>query len=106
MSWIYLFLAICLEVIGTSILKISRQIISLQTLVLLLSYGLSLLFLSLALKKIDIGTAYAIWSGLGITAIEIIGILVFKEPVIPSKAVFIVLILIGTVGLNFSRSGV
>lgn len=104
MSWIYLFLAIGLEVFGTSMLKISHEIINVKTIAMLLSYGLSLLFLSLALKKIDIGIAYAIWSGMGILAIEIIGVFFFKEHLSASKIVFIALIIIGTIGLNFSRT--
>ncbi|UZQ49192.1 DMT family transporter [Clostridium kluyveri] len=104
MSWVYLILAIAFEVIGTTTLKGSNHIISFKTLAMLASYGFSLLFLSLALKKIDIGVAYAIWSGLGITAIEIIGVLVFKERIDFLKIMFISLIMIGTIGLNFTRT--
>jgi small multidrug resistance pump len=102
MSWLYLLLAIGLEILGTALLKGSSELFSLKTLALLLAYGLSLVFLSLALKKIDVGVAYAIWSGIGILAIEIIGVLIFKESINVSKAVFMLMILIGTVGLNFS----
>ncbi|WP_347472954.1 DMT family transporter [Clostridium kluyveri] len=56
------------------------------------------------MKKIDIGVAYAIWSGLGITAIEIIGVLIFKERIDFLKIMFISLIMIGTIGLNFTRT--
>lgn len=102
MSWLYLILAIGLEILGTALLKASSQLLSLKTLVLLLAYGLSLVFLSLALKKIDVGVAYAIWSGIGIVAIEVIGIIFFKESINFSKAAFMLMILVGTVGLNFS----
>lgn len=102
MSWLYLILAIGLEILGTALLKTTSQLLSLKTLVLLLAYGLSLVFLSLALKKIDVGVAYAIWSGLGIVAIEVIGVVFFKESINFSKAAFMLMILVGTVGLNFS----
>ncbi|HEX2947831.1 MAG TPA: multidrug efflux SMR transporter [Clostridia bacterium] len=104
MSWVYLFLAISFEVFGTSMLKISHDMISLKTAAMLLSYGLSLLLLSMALKKIDIGIAYAIWSGMGILAIVIIGVFFFREHLSVSKIIFIALIMIGTIGLNFSRA--
>ena len=104
MSWIYLLLAIALEVVGTTTLKGSQDFLSWTTLAMLASYGLSLAFLSLALRHLDIGVAYAIWSGLGVTAIEIIGVLLYKEHLGLSKIIFISLILIGTIGLNLTRS--
>lgn len=104
MSWVYLILAIAFEVMGTTTLKVSNHIISFKTLVMLGSYCMSLLFLSLALKKIDIGVVYAIWSGVGITSIEIIGLLIFKERIDFLKIIFILFIMIGTIGLNFTRT--
>lgn len=103
MSWVYLILAIGFEVAGTSLLKISNSIFSLKTLAMLICYGASLLLLSLALKKIDIGVAYAVWSGLGIMAIQILGVLFFKENITIPKIIFISLIMIGTVGLNITK---
>ncbi|KAE8129177.1 MULTISPECIES: DMT family transporter [Bifidobacterium] len=103
MSWLYLLLAIGCEVLGTTTLKGSQHLLSVNTAVMLSAYGLSLVFLSLALKRIDIGVAYAIWSGLGITAIEVIGVLAFHERLDCMKIIFIALILVGTIGLNFTR---
>lgn len=104
MSWLYLILAIVFEVIGTALLKVIQHPISIKTAIMLVCYVLSLLLLSMTLKKMDIGVVYAIWSGIGITAIEVIGVVYFKESMSISKIIFIALILIGTVGLNFSRS--
>lgn len=104
MSWFYLILAIGFEVAGTSLLKVSNSILSLKTLAMLICYAASLLLLSLALKKIDIGVAYAVWSGLGIMAIEILGVFFFKERMTVSKIIFISLIMIGTIGLNFTKT--
>lgn len=105
MSWIFLILAIGFEVTGTALLKVTHGLSNLKTLfAMLVSYVLSLLLLSLALKKIDIGIAYAVWSGIGITAIEIIGVLFFKETMTIPKIIFITFILVGTVGLNFYKT--
>lgn len=105
MSWLYLILAIVLEVTGTALLKMVHGLSNLKYIIgMLLAYVISLLFLSLALKKIDIGIAYAVWSGLGITAIEILGVLFFKETMTLPKIFFITLILIGTIGLNVYRT--
>ncbi len=64
-----------------------------------------LLFFSLALKKIDIGVAYAIWGATGITVIAIIGIIFFHEAVTVLKVVSIFFIVIGVIGVNLSRMG-
>ena len=63
-------------------------------------YGLSLGMLGLALKKVDLGLAYAIWSGLGIAFIASVGILWFREPVTAMKLVSLGLIVAGVAGLN------
>ena len=104
MSWMFLLLAIIFEVIGTSLLKIIHSVISIKTVIMLVAYVLSLLFLSMTLKKLEIGVVYAIWSGLGITTIEILGVVYFKETMNLPKIIFISLILIGTVGLNFTSN--
>lgn len=105
MSWLYLLLAIGLEVTGTILLKMADGLSNLKYIVgMLIAYVTSLLFLSLALKKIDIGVAYAVWSGIGITAIEVTGVLFFKENMTIPKIIFITLILVGTIGLNVYRT--
>lgn len=70
---------------------------------MLIFYVLSLSTLTLALKKLQIGVAYATWSGIGIVLITIIGLIAFKETVSFAKVVFISFILIGTVGLNLIK---
>ena len=105
MSWLYLIFAIGFEVTGTVLLKMSNGFSNLKYFfAMLISYILSLVFLSLALKKIDIGIAYAVWSGFGITAIAILGVLFFKESMSMPKIIFIALIMIGTIGLNYFRT--
>lgn len=101
MSWLYLCIAIIFEICGTTLLKLSNGLTNIRySILLLIFYGLSLWMLSLALKRIDIAIAYAIWSGFGIAIIAGIGIVYFKEPFSILKCVFISFILIGVIGLN------
>ena len=103
MSLVYLFLAILFEVIGTTSLKLSQGFTRpLPSVVMVLCYAASFGILALALKKLDVGTAYAIWSGLGTALIATIGVLWFKEPLTVLKVASIVLIVLGVVGLNVS----
>lgn len=103
MSWLFLYVAIALEVAGTVSLKLSRGFEALVPSVFALGfYGLSLISLNLALKALPVGTAYAIWSGLGTMAVATIGILHFREPASAAKLVCLGLIVIGVVGLNLS----
>jgi len=63
-------------------------------------YLASFILLTFTIKKIEIGMAYAIWSGLGTALIAIIGIFWFNELVSTAKFISIILIIIGVVGLN------
>ncbi|WP_136799508.1 DMT family transporter [Desulfosediminicola ganghwensis] len=100
-SWIYLYAAILLEVTGTYFIKLSEGFSRpLPSLCVLLFYGISFWLMSLAVRKIDLGIAYAIWSGIGITAITIIGTVIFKEPITIKKIISIGIIMIGVISLN------
>jgi small multidrug resistance pump len=97
----YLLLAILAEVTGTICVKLSQGFTRLVSSVLIfVFYGLSLGFLGLALKKVDLSLAYAVWSGLGIAFIASVGILYFREPVTIMKMASLALIVAGVVGLN------
>lgn len=101
--WIILACAIVLEVAGTISMKFSEGFTKLLPSVLLfVFYGASFTALTLALKKIDVSVAYAIWSGLGTAIISMIGFILFKESVSPLKIFSLLLIVAGVVGLNFS----
>jgi small multidrug resistance pump len=103
MSWLYLVLAIVLEVSGTTSMKLSQGFTKLfPTLLMFLLYGLSLSALTLALKRIDVSVAYAVWSGLGTALIATVGVLWLKEPLNTLKVVSLMLIIIGVIGLNLS----
>ncbi len=101
MHWIYLILAILFEVSGTTNMKLSQGFTRLIPSVLIfVFYSISFTFLTLALKRIDIGIAYAIWSGLGTAIVATIGIIWFREPVTLVKFISIILIIAGVVGLR------
>lgn len=106
MSWFYLVLAIILEVSGTTSMKLSQGFTkTLPSIVMFIFYILSLISLTLALKKVDVSVAYAVWSGLGTALIAVIGIFYFKEPNTIIKILSIGLIIKGVVGLNLSGGG-
>ncbi|MFQ6021424.1 MAG: DMT family transporter [Acidiferrobacterales bacterium] len=102
-SWLYLTGAIILEVAGTTSMKLSEGFAKLvPSILIFVFYGLSFVGLTLALKKIDVSIAYAIWSGLGTALIAAIGFFYFKEPVTTMKVGSIGLIIIGVIGLHAS----
>jgi small multidrug resistance pump len=106
MSWILLLAAILLEIGGTTCMKLSQGFTRLVPSVLLfVFYGLSFATMTLAIKRIEVSTAYAIWSGLGTALIATIGILWFEESFGLVKAVSLMLIILGIVGLNLSAPG-
>ncbi|KAA5603264.1 multidrug efflux SMR transporter [Roseospira marina] len=105
MHWLTLTGAIVLEVIGTTSMKLSEGFTRLwPSLGVFACYSASLALLTLALKKWDVSVAYAIWSGLGTALIVIVGMTWFGEALTWMRAVSILLILIGVVGLNLSGS--
>jgi small multidrug resistance pump len=103
MTWLYLILAILLEVTGTTCMKLSDGFTkTLPSILLFVFYILSFGMLTLALKRIDVSLAYAVWSGVGTALIGTIGILWFKEPASAFKLVSIGLIIVGVVCLNLA----
>jgi small multidrug resistance pump len=101
MSWVYLILAIITEVIGTGAMKLSHGFTKIVPSILMLAfYGLSFAFLTLAVKKIDVSTGYAIWAGIVTALVATVGILYFKEPVTMVKIASIALIVLGVIGLT------
>lgn len=102
-SWLYLFVAIAFEVSGTIAMKLSdgfTRMVPLMT--MFIFYGIGLTLLTLALRKIELSVAYAIWSGLGTALIGIVGIIWFKESTTLLKIISICLIIIGVIGLNLT----
>lgn len=105
MGYLYLSIAIIAEVVGTSALNASQGFTKLcPGIIAVVAYGASLYFLSLVLKTIPVGVAYAIWSGFGISLIVIIGAVLFKQiPDIPA-IIGMVMIISGVAVINiFSK---
>ena len=101
--WFFLAGAILLEVAGTTSMKLSAGFTKLVPSVLLfVFYAASFVALALALKKIEVSVAYAIWAGVGTALIAVIGILYFREAVTALKLISILLVIAGVVGLNLS----
>jgi small multidrug resistance pump len=101
MEWVYLLLAILFEVLGTTLLKLAQGVSKIHYFILAMGgYVCCFLFLSLSLRKIDLSVAYAIWAGLGIAVISVIGIVVYNEGITSVKLISLALIVFGIVGLK------
>lgn len=97
----FLFGAIVCELIGTNALKATEGFTRLTpTLIVIAGYGASFYLMSLSLRTIPLGVAYAIWSGLGTAAIAVIGVLIWREQLNIAGVIGIVLIIVGVVLLN------
>jgi small multidrug resistance pump len=105
MSWFILLAAIVFEVIGTSCMKLSEGFTRLVPVICMFCFYLaSLAALSLTLKKIEVGIAYAVWSGVGTALIALIGIVFFHEEISAMKIGGILLVISGAVILNLASS--
>ena len=106
MGYMYLAIAIIAEVIGTTALKSSEGFSNLvPSIIVVVGYGVAFYFLSLVVKTIPVGIAYAIWAGMGIVLIAIIAALFFKQiPDLPA-IIGMLLIVSGVVVINmFSKT--
>ncbi len=100
-AYAMLFLAIVGEIFGTTLLKHSEQMTRLwPTIGSMASYMFAFYFLSLAMSRLPVGVAYAIWGGVGIVLITLIGTFLFRERIDLPGIVGIGLILCGTIILN------
>ena len=104
MCWIWLFVAILLEVAATVFMKLSDGFSKLiPTLIMGLLYGISFFPLAIALKKMEVSVAYAVWSAVGTALVTMIGIFLFKETMSLTKVFAIALIILGVVTLNMTE---
>ena len=107
MGYLYLTIAIVAEVVATGSLKSSKQFTELVPSVLvLIGYAISFYSLSLVLKTIPVGIAYAMWSGLGVILISLIGIKFFDQKLDAPAILGMVLIISGVVIMNVFSSTV
>ncbi|PVE24431.1 QacE family quaternary ammonium compound efflux SMR transporter [Microvirga sp. KLBC 81] len=101
MAYVYLGVAIVAEVIATSALKVSDGFTRLgPSLVVLFGYGIAFFCLSLTLRTIPTGIAYAIWSGVGIVLISAVGWIWFKQVLDLPAIIGLALIIAGVVVVN------
>ena len=105
MHWFYLAVAIVAEVIATSALKASEGFTRLMpSIIVVLGYGVAFYFLSLTLKTLPVGVAYAVWSGLGVVLVSLVGYLFLGQRIDVPGAVGIALIIAGVGVLNLFSS--
>ncbi|MEJ2383499.1 MAG: SMR family transporter [Xanthomonadales bacterium] len=100
-QWIFLSIAIVCEVIGTSALKASDGFTRLwPSVTVVVGYAAAFYFLSLTLKTIPVGVAYAVWAGAGVALIALIGWLYFGQALDAAAIIGMLLIVAGVVVLN------
>jgi len=101
MAWIYLVIASLGEIFGVMSINLYLQKKKFTWLfMIVVSMGFGFAFLSLAMRDIPLGTAYAIWTGLGAAGAVIMGILFFKESAGWKRLLFLSCIIAGAVGLK------
>lgn len=107
MPWLILAATILFEVAGSTMMKLSNGFsVFWPSVAVFVCYGLSLAGLTIALKYIDLSIAYAIWCGVGIALIALIGIFYFDEPVTVQRVISLLLIVTGVVGLQLASGKV
>lgn len=80
MAYLYLIVAIAAEVVGTMALKASAGLTRLgPSLLVVAGYGVSFYFFSLVLKTVSVGVAYAVWAGLGILLVTVVGVVLYRQ---------------------------
>ncbi len=106
MAYFFLFLAIVSEVLGTTALTASEQFTKpLPSVLTVLGYGLAFYCFSFSLKAIPVGVAYAIWGGVGIVLVTLIGFFYFKQRLDLPALAGIALIVIGVLVMQlFSKT--
>lgn len=105
MGWLLLFAAGCAEIVFALSLKYNDGFSKLWPSVLTcVSGAASFYLLMLALRSLPLGTAYAVWTGMGAVGVAVIGILVFRESMDGFRLLSILLIVMGIVGLKLTHA--
>jgi len=103
LAWTYLAAAIASEVVGTLFLRFTDGFTNpMPSVLVLVTYALSLWLTALALKQLEVSLAYAIWAGVGTAAVALIGMTAMGETVNALKLASIALVIGGVIGLNLS----
>lgn len=107
MNWLYLAIAIISEVVATSALKSAEGFTRLvPSLLVVIGYASAFYFLSLTLRTIPLGVAYAIWSGVGVALVSIVGWGIYHQSLSTGAMVGMALIVSGVVVLKLSSTSV
>jgi len=103
LAWIYLVVAGLFEAIWAIGLKYAQGFTKLwPSIITIIAMGISLYFLALAIKSLPVGTAYAVWTGIGAFTTAVLGIVLFGEPTHFARIFFMLLLLIAIIGLKFT----
>ncbi len=101
MKWLFLFVAGLLEITWAITMKMSDGFSVLApSVITVIGYIASAVFLSMALKGLPLGTAYAIWTGMGIVGTTVLGVLLFQEKLSLPQGICVIFIVVGIVGLK------
>src|SRR4051812_43852130 len=104
-SWLVLFAAILFEVAGTLTLKFTDGMTNWKPTVLMFAFYLASLFgLSIAVVRIPVGIAYAVWSGVGTLVVAVVGMMWFKEQVTLLRIVSTMFVVLGVAGLYLTST--
>lgn len=100
-AWLWLMIAILFGVLGTVAMKLSHGLSKINPIVcLVIFYTISFIALTLAMKMIPLTIVYAVWSGIGTALVALIGIIYFKESFSKKKIFFLLLIIMGVLGIH------
>ena len=101
MAWTYLILAGLCEIVYAAMLKLTEGFTKpLPTAIFFIAIVASFILLARAAREIPIGTAYAVWSGVGVAGTAMVGILLYDEPATALRLLFLVMLLGSIVGLK------
>jgi multidrug transporter EmrE-like cation transporter len=104
-GYLFLLIAIIGEIIATASLKESAGFSkAIPSVIVIIGYGIAFYFLSLTLKYIPLGIAYAMWSGIGTALTAMIGYFFWKETLQTTQLIGLLLIIMGVVLLNLAKS--
>jgi small multidrug resistance pump len=104
--WVALAIAIVAEVIGTTALKASNEFTRLwPSLIVVVGYGTAFYFMALSMRVLPVGIMYAIWSGMGIVLVSIIGWVIYRQALDVPAIIGMGLIIAGAIVINvFSKT--
>ncbi|GAA1820014.1 multidrug efflux SMR transporter [Actinomadura chokoriensis] len=105
MAWVFLLIASLMELVWATALKESDGLSKPWPTAIGLTIALlSVVVLSLSLRTLPVGTAYAVFTGLGALGVAVVGMIVFDESTSPARVGFLALIIVGVVGLQFAEN--